>query len=382
MSTTYDLVGGVVVDPATCTATARDLHVRDGRFASRAGQAALTATSARGLYILPGLVEMHAHVVPTLVGGRHISDAVLEPTREKLRQGLRAGVTTFRDLGGPLAELLALRSSLEGGPRLLVAGPVLTAPGGHGMHSGHGIATASPDDARAIVSTLHTAGVDHLKIVTSGARGQNQLGVDTFDSIVEAAEEFGLAVAVHAHFQLDWLRRSADAGVRSIEHGFLLHQDPRIIDVMVQNGVALCPTLRVVEAIREDPGWYGQELIPGAWPDALASVAHAARSGARLVAGTDYGVYGVGISDVWREIDLIAKAAGSRWMGLQAATSAAADVLGRPDLGSFADGASADFVVVDADPLTTALTADNVVAVGFEGVIHPEASLSRARIAE
>lgn len=382
MSSTLDLVGGTVVDPATRTVTLRDLHVRDGRFAASTAAAAPAAASARGLYVLPGLVDMHAHVVPTLVGGRHISDAVLEPTRQKLRQGLRAGVTTFRDLGGPLAELLALRSSLEGGPRLLVAGPVLTAPGGHGMHSGHGIATASPDDAKVIVSTMHAAGVDHVKVVTSGARGQNPLGVDTFDSIVEAASELGLPVAVHTHFQLDWLRRSADAGVRTIEHGFMLHRDPRIIDLMVQNGVALCPTLRVVESIREEPGWYGQELIPAAWPDALASVDHAARSGVRLVAGTDYGVYGVGISDVWREIDLIAKAVGSRWIGLQAATSAAAEVLGRPDLGSFADGASADFVVVDADPLRTALTADNVVAVGFDGVIHPASGLSRAGITE
>ena len=63
-----------------------------------------------------------------------------------------------------------------------------------------------------------------------------------------------------------------------IEHGFLLHAVPGVLGRMARDGVFLCPTMRVVESIRAEPGWFGQRLIPQAWPDVQRSV--------RLVAGS------------------------------------------------------------------------------------------------
>lgn len=149
----------------------------------------------------------------------------------------------------------------------------------------------------------------------------------------------------------------------SIEHGFLLHSEPHLLQTMAETGMNLCPTLRVIESIRAHPRRYGQRLIPEAWHDARRTVELAQAEGVSLLAGTDSGVFGVRPSDVWREVTLIADACGSRWSGLQAATCNAGRALGRGDIGHLGAGALADVCLVRRDPVTAAVDAGDVVAV-------------------
>ncbi len=64
----------------------------------------------------------------------------------------------------------------------------------------------------------------------------------------------------------------------------------------------------------------------------MESTRLAERRGVAVLAGTDCGVYGVEVEDVWQEMRLVREATGSDWTALASATSAAADALGRADL--------------------------------------------------
>lgn len=136
---------------------------------------------------------------------------------------------------------------------------------------------------------------------------------------------------------------------------------------MAAGSTFMCPTLRVVAAVREHPTHFGQRLVPAAWDDALESVRAAHAAGVAIVAGTDAGIFGVRIADLWRELSLIAQQTGSRWEGLRAATCVAAAAIGIPDLGSVRAGARADLVVLRSDPVAKETSADDVVAVMRDG---------------
>jgi imidazolonepropionase-like amidohydrolase len=362
----YRLTGATIVDPVTLRATTGPVSVENDRIVSDC-TAEFTEVNVGNLFVLPGLIDMHVHLVPSLVGGRALTDEILTGCRSTLADALHSGVTTVRDVGGDLAVLLALRvgqvSGAFCGSKVVLGGPALCAPAGHGMHGGHGIAAANAKDAVSIVQALAGAGVDHIKLVTSGARGAVQLRPDVLVAAVAAARESNLPVAVHAHFQAKQLAASVNAGVTSIEHGFLLHRTPHLLDRMAASGMFLCPTLRVIEAIREDPLWYGQSLIPGAWPDALNTVTAARAAGVQLLAGTDSGVFGVHPGELWREISLLGQLCGSRWVGLRAATCTAGLAIGRNDLGTLSSGAVADFVLLRRDPVVDDVDNDDVVAV-------------------
>lgn len=221
----------------------------------------------------------------------------------------------------------------------------------------------SPARAKAVVHSLASAGIDHVKVVTSGARERNPLPPEVLEAIISAARNHDLPVAAHAHFQLDQLCRCIDLRVDSIEQGFLLHEVKGGLDDMAINGVALCPTLRVIESIRSADDWYGQRVIPGVWWDALESTRGAANAGMYLLAGTDSGVFEVSPLDVWREIDLISAASSSRWTELQSATSTAARYLRHADLGTLQKGATADLVLVNANPLEADVGPNDIRAV-------------------
>lgn len=364
----YRLTGGTVVDPARRSVSVVDVTVAGDQIApADDADEGENVIPVRGLFLLPGLIDMHVHLVPSLADGRGISDEVLNSCKATLNEALDAGITSVRDLGGDFATLLTLRAAQEAGTlrgsRVFVGGPAICPPGGHGMHSGHGIAIAEPDDAHNVVEGLAQAGADHVKLITSGARGQVQLRPDVMRSAVVAARTRELPVAVHAHFQRNQLATAIHARVRSIEHGFLLHTQPTLLSEMAATGIYLCPTLRVIESIRSHPEWYGQLLIPAAWPDATQTVQAARQEGIELLTGTDSGVYGVRPADVWREITLIARCVDSRWDGLRAATWLASRALGRYDLGRLDEGAQADIVVLTRNPLTTEVDERDVAAV-------------------
>jgi len=360
--------GATVVEPATETSERRDLIVHGGRLCrGPAGGPDDAGVDATGLYALPGLIDAHVHLSPFPVRGTPVAGPVVGDAVASLRTAAAAGVTAVRDLGADLTTALAARAIAADedfpGSRALVAGPMLSVPSGHGTASYHGVALGNAREAAAMTRVLCDAGVDQVKVATSGASGRTQMPRDVMEAIFEVAHERGKPVAVHAHLQPEQIAAAVELGARSIEHGFLLHSMPDTLTLMASRGTFLCPTLRVVQAVREHATSYGQRIIPAAWEDALATVRAAASAGVRIVAGTDGGAFGVTSHDVWAEMALIAEQTGSRWDGLRAATCEAAAAVGRSELGSLCDEALADIVLLRRDPLEGDTTASDVVAV-------------------
>jgi cytosine/adenosine deaminase-related metal-dependent hydrolase len=158
-----------------------------------------------GRYLIPGLWDMHVHLT--------YDDALTEAMP---RLFLRWGVTSVRDTGGLLDELLPVVQSMRApdalAPRVFFAGPLLD--GERVVYDGDGrpeigVANATVERARANVDALAAADADFIKIY-------EMVSPDVFDALASAADERGLPIA--AHVPLSMRARSVAPRVRSMEH--------------------------------------------------------------------------------------------------------------------------------------------------------------------
>jgi imidazolonepropionase-like amidohydrolase len=171
-------------------------------------------------------------------------------------------------------------------------------------------------------------------------------------AIVETASELRITVMSHAQ-DGESVRRSARAGVTSVEHAWLA--DRSALEAVAASGAWLVPTLVVTDVNRTLPGLdpvqrERQNLIERRH---RASTEAAIELGIPLATGTDTGEVGVTADMVWREISLLHDHGASAMRAIQAATSSAARLLGIDDaVGSVETGKMADLILVDGDPLT------------------------------
>src|SRR5882757_8127728 len=209
--------------------------------------------------VLPGLFNAHVHLV--FDASPDFIDRMQRATREelqvgavdRLRQLVRAGVTTVRDLGDRDQLAVSVRSAGVVLPRVLAAGTPLTVPGGHCHFLGG--AVANDTEARKLIDANAAAGVDVIKVMASGGQitpggaemWESQFSVDQLRMIVSHAATHGLPVAAHAH-GADAIEACVEAGVATIEHCAWL-VGPRQIDLrdeiakrMAARGIAVCST--------------------------------------------------------------------------------------------------------------------------------------------
>ncbi|MBD0279187.1 MAG: amidohydrolase family protein [Flavisolibacter sp.] len=163
---------------------------------------------AKGKYLMPGLAEMHAHVPP-------VDD--LEPMKEVLLLFAANGVTTIRGmLGHP--RHLELRSKIQSGeilgPRFFTSGP-----------SFNGQSTPTPEKAIPMVRQQKEAGYDFLKLHPG-------LTKETFAALAQTAKEVGIPFAGHVSFDVG-IWRAIEAGYATIDHldGFVESLVPGIEDI-------------------------------------------------------------------------------------------------------------------------------------------------------
>jgi imidazolonepropionase-like amidohydrolase len=158
---------------------------------------------ATGKFLIPGLVDMHAH----LTGAG-------EPTgsREFILPLLLAnGITTVRDMGGYLESLIQLRHEIERGqlpaPRIFFAGPYLD---GNPPFFQPSLVVSNSADAPAAVHSLTSQGVDFLKV-------QSNLSRDAYFAIAEACRREHVTFVGHVPDRVT-AAEASDAGQKSIEH--------------------------------------------------------------------------------------------------------------------------------------------------------------------
>jgi imidazolonepropionase-like amidohydrolase len=181
--------------------------------------------------------------------------------------------------------------------------------------------------------------------------GAPELSEAELRAIVETAAELRVRVMSHAQ-DGESVRRSAAAGVTSVEHAWLA--DRAALEALAASGGWLVPTLVVTDVNRTLPGLTPvqrerQDLIERRH---RASTEVAIALGIPLATGTDTGEVGVTADLVWREIALLLEHGASAMAALKAATSSAARLLGvDSEVGAVEPGKLADLILVDGDPL-------------------------------
>ena len=372
--------------------------VSDGFLPAPAGAATI---ELRDRWVLPGLVDMHVHLWG--IGGDPMRNRLEALTRDRFddmmtaaenaRTTLDAGFTSVRDLGGDARGIRALRDAIDRGalpgPTITNAGEMISVTGGHGddgnglaerfaeaVHAGEINLCDGPDDCRRAVRAQVALGARVIKFAATGGVLSNVSGglgramtPDEMRAIVETAHALGRKVAAHSH-AAEGTKAALTAGVDSIEHGSFL--DDEAIRLFKARGAYLVPTMIApVSALAQARA--GQ-LPPATIPKAEQAAAAAAASHRRAIApgvniafGTDTGVSRHG--DNAQEFALMVAAGMTPAQAIRAATAAAADLLGRDDIGTLTPGRTADLIAVAGSPLDDVRRLERVGFVMHRGVV-------------
>jgi imidazolonepropionase-like amidohydrolase len=354
--------------------------------------------------VLPGLIDCHTHLAvgshdanadPMSQLKRTASQVVLESI-PNARVTLESGFTTVRDVGVYRAlNDMALRDAINlgyvAGPRMFVAGAYITITGGAGAMTGfapditlpwdlrYGEAN-SPWEVRQKVRLLAHNGVDHIKVLSTGAvltHGSNpnsqEFTLEELQAAVSEAKNFSLRVEAHAHAAAG-IKNAIRAGVASVEHATLI--DDEGIALAKEHGTYLDMDIYDEECIQEEGR---TNNIPADFleHDRNLGEAHrqnfakAVHAGVKLSFGTDAGVCPYGIAA--RQFAFMVKYGMTPMQAIQSATSSAADLLGKSDvLGSLKSGKYADLIAVSGDPLSDIRALEHVSFVMKEGKIYKQ----------
>ncbi len=346
------------------------------------------ATDYSQYTVMPGLVDPHVHLF--LEG---ISDTKARTLRWKedkettliravnnLAKTIRQGVTTVRDLGGPyeINTLLkkAVKQGVAVGPRVLTARQAISITGGHFYYAG-GREADGPDEMVKAVREQVKGGADCIKIMMTGCvnfvrqdAGIVELSLAEARTAVNEARRMKKPVAVHAN-GIAGVRQALTVGVTTIEHGALI--DEATADIITESGVYWIPTLVPFERMLDYGRAHQTKTLPADGVEAVylrhkAMVARAYQSGAKIVAGTDAGALGVEHGDIWREIYLLVECGLPPAAALHAATSLAAQAIGKDqELGTLTTGKRADMLVLAGNPLKDITCIRKVVQVFKDG---------------
>lgn len=357
-----------------------------------------TVISTEGMTVMPGLWDMHVHL---MINGHadyehwdrtypaQFRDVIMPASA---RQLLLAGVTGARDLGGPLEDSIAVRDAINSGripgPTLFVSGPFIQKkpyPGTEQFRWG----VDSPADARAKIRRIAQAGVDVVKLIDQDGMSDAELA-----AIVDEAHRHGLPVVAHAH-RPEEIRRGLKAGVDCFEHTGLAASPEYPPDViaalrertgnMASGPLFWTPTIEglynfpytvknhefidgsdwhvgltpaIIDDIRqslEHPERIGYfQQTPQRWPTLQRKFQQLRESGVLLLIGTDSGIpMKFHSGSTWNELDVWVNKLGVPAIdAIRAATYwPAVAMKADKDYGTVTEGKYADIIAVKGDVL-------------------------------
>lgn len=354
--------------------------------------------STEGMSVLPGLWDMHVHLMINGHSDYTHWDKTYLPLLEKVimpasaHQLLMAGVTSARDLGAPLQASINVRNRINSGelpgPTMYMSGPFIQHapyPGTEAFRWGvKGVA-----DARAKIQQLAKAGVDCIKLID-----QDQMTMEEVLAVVDEAHKNKLKVVAHSH-RPEEIRRGLKAGVDFFEHTGLSSAPAYPDDIleMIKERTAQMnlgplfwtPTVEGLynyEYVRDNPehldndSWHrglpdsiiadikqsiqhpGQlpyfQLNPIRKPTLERKINQLKESGAVLLVGTDSGIpMKFHSQSTWNELDVWVNEFGFDPMyTIRAATYWPSVAMGvDKDYGTISEGKYADIIAVKGDVL-------------------------------
>ena len=381
--------------------------------------------NGKGFYLIPGLWDMHVHLV--------FGDWFPRAQEISLPLFVANGVTGVRDMGSELATVQAWRNEIEGqrliGPRIMTSGPMLDGPKPRFPSS---MAIATPEDGRRAVDTLKQSGADFIKL-------QSLLPRDAVFAIADEAKKQEIPFEGHVP---DSVRAGemSNAGMRSFEHligifegsspledaflqgdktetKFLASYDPEraaaLAAILAKNQTWQCPTLvwerggnlidvtefskdpraKYAPAYWKDHTWksFTKEIEAEFSEDSLDTrkkfidkelevVQLLHKAGVPFLAGTDTppGVYIFPGFSLHEELQRFVAAGFSPLEALQTATLNPARFFQMEDqLGTIEKGKWADLVFLDANPLEDIRNTQKVAAVVLNGRYFSKADLQK-----
>ena len=234
---------------------------------------------AQGGTVMPGLIDAHVHI--TLSAPFNVIDTM---TREEVairsakisEEMLMRGFTTIRDVAG---NTLGLKKSIDNGyatgPRILPSMAAISQTSGHSdyrqnqaqerLANGHEdspmmklgamrVANGRSEVLKAVREQLFM-GASQIKIMAGGGASSTfdpldtlQFTSDEMEAAVQAASDYGTYVAAHIHTS-DAMRRAAEAGVMSFEHATIM--DDEIAEIIKEKGIWVIPSYFTSSLIAE-----------------------------------------------------------------------------------------------------------------------------------
>ncbi len=372
-----------------------------------------------GKTIIPGIFNLHGHVGMT-EGMERTTELY---TRERVQRDANAylyyGITHALSLGidrEPIVAFMAdQRAGKAGGARLYSAGLGFAAKDGWQPAGVVDInRPTTPEEGRALVQKELAKSPDVLKIWVDDARGElPKLAPEIYGAIIEEAHLHNLKVFAHM-FYLEDAKELMRRGVDGLAHSVRDQEvDEEYLRLAKEKGITQLATLtghsaNVVYAegatFLDEPGL--QLLFPSSLLETLGSQEYQERlannpnsasrrqvfetairntgkvaaAGIPIAVGTDSG--GVGrFQGLWehREMELLVKAGLTPMQAIQAATVNGARFLGVDDkYGTIAAGKVADFIVLDADPLSDITNSRKIDAVWMNGKPVNRSQLAQA----
>lgn len=335
-----------------------------------AGPPGAVVIDLRGRWLLPGLIDAHAHL-------DNIASA---------RAVVAAGVTTARSLGVDHFADVGLRELHRRGradiPDVIASGyHVRPRPADALFLNAPELAdimpeVAGPESVRRMVRVLIDRGADVIKVMATERAGmpehdpeKRMLSDVELAAAVEEATKAGRPVAAHAHGD-EGAAAAVRAGAATIEHGTYLSD--ATLALMKERGTCLVPTIATVIDMSDPGGDYdnsalytrGQAMLPRV----RDAVARARTIGVRSIAGTDTRYTPRGARIVQDELVQLVQAGASPFDALRAATSVSAECLGlHGRTGSLREGLEADLIAVGRDPLADIEALRDIVLVVNDG---------------
>jgi imidazolonepropionase-like amidohydrolase len=370
-----------------------------------------TIVDTSGKVMLPGLVELHAHLIilghgdysrwDPWIAEHDLVERVMEISAKQL---LMAGVTSAVDLGGTLKESLSVRDRIKRGeipgPRMWMSGPWITRDlGDYSDALPTQILVDTPAEAARAVDQLADAGVDVIKAYVD-------MRPEHYRAIADAAHRRKLKVHAHVYDPVD-VRNALEAGVDVLTHAGSAGTppyDPELVKAIAVKGtpvvitaghrVWLFPaTVDFPERIQDKR--LKQDFPPELYKEVMSSLRNFHRlsyfattdrqmlygkaslkqwidAGVVMGMGTDSGTpLNFHTEALWREIKAHVDMGMSPARAISAATRVGADILGRgADLGTIEPGKLADIIVVTGNPLFDIVALANVETVVKGGVIY------------